>query len=188
MERNYVIATVVILIAAGSLAAWFFLFSGQPEDLDLSPDGLTLTSPAFEDGGAIPEKYTFDGQDVSPPLEVSGADGNFLAVIMDDPDASGFVHWLIWNVPADIQSIPEGVPQEETVQELGGAAQGQNGFGDIGYRGPKPPEGETHEYRIRVYVLNTELNLEPGASMSELIKAMRGHAVQMAELVGTYER
>ncbi|KXA92859.1 hypothetical protein AKJ66_03395 [candidate division MSBL1 archaeon SCGC-AAA259E22] len=153
-------------------------------------NGLELSSPAFSSGGKIPSKYTFDGSDISPPLNISGAKGESLAIIMDDPDASGgtFTHWLIWNIPANTTQIPEGIPQEETVGELGNAIQGTNDFGEIGYRGPKPPEGEKHEYRIFLYTLDRGLDLNPEASRDGLEEAMEGHLIQKTKISGYYER
>lgn len=175
-----IVAAAVILTEKGG---------GYEEQTQVpSAGGLALSSSAFENNGPIPEKYTFDGQDISPPLNISGSEGESLAIIMDDPDAKGFVHWLIWNIPGDTENIPEGIPQNETVQILGGAKQGQNGFGEIGYRGPKPPKGEEHEYRIRLYSLDGDLDLKSGASEAELQEAMEGKMVQEVELVGTYER
>lgn len=152
---------------------------------------MELSSDAFEDGGVIPSKYTCDGKDVSPPLSISevGA-AKSLALIVDDPDAPGgvFVHWLIWNIPADVDLIPEGVPSGKSVDELGGAKQGRNDFGQIGYGGPCPPSGSTHKYRFKLYALDDVLDLDPGASKDELGRAMEGHVVTRADLIGNYKR
>lgn len=188
---NLIIAVIcVVIIVAGVF--WYFSRGEEGEIIgrDVPANGLELSSPAFNSGESIPEKYTFDGSDISPPLNISGAEGETLAIIMDDPDAPGgtFTHWLIWNIPTDTTQIPENVLQEETVGELGNSVQGTNDFGEIGYRGPKPPEGEEHEYRIFLYTLDGELDLNPGAKKGELGKAMEGHILQKTKITGFYDR
>ncbi|MEF8775402.1 MAG: YbhB/YbcL family Raf kinase inhibitor-like protein [Haloarculaceae archaeon] len=158
-----------------------------------SPGGLTVTSPAFETGGTIPTEYTGDGADRSPPLSIGGvpAEAVTLALVVDDPDApSGtFVHWLLWNVPGDRADIPAGVPQRETVADLGGARQGTNGFDELGYRGPLPPSGDgPHTYRFTVYALDTDLNVEAGARRDHLEEALAGPILASGRLSGEYER
>ena len=153
---------------------------------------MEVSSGAFKDGGKIPSRFTCDGEDVSPPLKIKGVSTKTksLALVMDDPDApiGVFDHWLIWNIPADTTSIPEGVPREKSVGSVGGARQGRNGFGGIGYRGPCPPGGPAHRYRFKLYALDTMLDLGPGASKAELERAMEGHIVEKAELTGRYGR
>lgn len=153
---------------------------------------MKLSSDAFDDGGSIPSKFTCDGEDISPPLSISEIDKktNSLALVVDDPDAPGgtFDHWLIWNISADINSIPQGVPTEDLIKELGGANQGKNDFGQIGYRGPCPPTGPSHRYRFKLYALNDVLELESGASKRDLENAMEDHILQKADLTGTYKR
>ena len=113
---------------------------------------FTLTSSAFAPGAAIPEQYSCKGADTSPALEWSGAPANVasFALIMDDPDAPGgtWVHWVLWNLPATAQSLPQGVPKREQLDN--GARQGKNSFRKIGYNGPCPPAGATHRYFFRV--------------------------------------
>ncbi len=176
--------------------------SGDASDGDATPtptgtvDGagaLGVTSSAFADGESIPERYTADGADVSPPLSVSGVpdDAAALAVVVDDPDApSGpFTHWLLWNVPADTTAIPEDQPRQETLPDLGGAAQGTNDFGGVGYRGPSPPSGDDpHRYRFRAFALASALDLEPGAERSAVLSAAEDAAVATGTLTGTYGR
>jgi Raf kinase inhibitor-like YbhB/YbcL family protein len=143
-----------------------------------------LTSGAFEDGEPIPTKYTCDGEDASPPLTWSSLpDGTrSLALIVHDPDApSGdFLHWLAWNIDPEPGALGEG----ETPP-----AEGTSAFGRPGYGGPCPPPGHgTHRYFHRLYALDTELDLEPGAGREELQQAMEGHILGEARLVGTFER
>lgn len=157
---------------------------------------MQLTSNAFKDGQPIPEKYSGDGDDKSPALSWSGVPegANSLALICDDPDAptpEPWVHWVIWNIPPETGRLPEGVPRKEQPLEPRGARQGTNSFpsDNLGYRGPAPPPGHgTHHYHFKLYALDTELNLEPGASKEDLLGAVEGHVLAEAEMVGTYER
>lgn len=158
-----------------------------PEET-LTP-GLEVSLP-FE---TFPKKYTCDGVNVSPPIEIKGVSekAKSIAIIMDDPDAplGVFTHWVIWNIPANVSLIPEGVPTEPVVDEPISAVQGKNDFGKIGYGGPCPPPlGGAHKYRIKVYVLDAFLNLEPGATKAELENAMKGHILQYAVVTASYGR
>ncbi len=139
----------------------------------------------------FPRKYTCDGEDISPPIEISGVSGKAksLAIIMDDPDAplGVFTHWVIWNIPATTTSLPEAIPPVAEIAEPISAVQGTNDFGKIGYGGPCPPSG-VHRYRIKVYALDTFLDLKPGSTKSELEEAMKGHIVQFGEVTATYGR
>lgn len=162
-----------------------------PRETGAAPD---LSSPAFDPGGAIPTTYTCDGEDVSPPLSVSGVpDGAAsLALVLDDPDAprdEPFVHWLLWNLPPDTAEIPENVPPGERVDALGAAVQGTNSFGNVGYGGPCPPEADdAHTYRFVLHALDTELDLSPGARRPKLDGAMEGHVLGRTTLPGEYDR
>lgn len=146
---------------------------------------------AFEDGGFIPEEYTADGRDISPPLIIENvpAEAETLAIIVDDPDAPNgtFTHWLIWNIPADINEIPKNIAKNEKVKELNGAVQGKNSINELGYMGPAPPSG-VHTYRFFIYALDDQLDLEAGADKETLLKAMEGHILQKAVLKGEYTR
>lgn len=173
---------------------------GADEDggTDAGEDGpteeaLSITSPAFDDGEAIPQKYTDDGEDISPPLsvdEVPEAAGG-LALIVEDPDAPDppFTHWLLWNLPADTTEIPEDQPREETLPDLGGARQGTNDFDDLGYRGPAPPsDDDPHRYRFEAVALETPLEIDSGARRETVESAVEGRRIESAELAGTYGR
>jgi Raf kinase inhibitor-like YbhB/YbcL family protein len=150
---------------------------------------IEITSAAFEDGDAIPARYTCNGQDVSPPLSwESVPDGTrSLALIADDPDApSGtYVHWVIYNLPPDTRGLPEDVPNQQTLPD--GAAQGVNGAGSVGYIGPCPPGG-THRYFFKIYALDTEIGLGGGATKEEALDAIEIHVVAEGQLIGTYRR
>ena len=148
-----------------------------------------LPSPVFAAGQPIPARFTCDGEDISPALEWSGvpASAKSLALICDDPDAPAgtWVHWVVYNLPADDMGLIENTPATDKL--TGGGLQGKNDFGKIGYGGPCPPSG-THRYFFKLYTLDTELDLKPGATKSDLLKAMEGHIVAQGELMGTYSR
>lgn len=151
---------------------------------------IKITSTAFEEGGLIPKKYTCDGIDVSPPLEwTSVPEGTkSFALICDDPDAptrGTWIHWVIFNMPADTRELPENIPPQKTLAN--GAKQGINDFRKIGYGGPCPPSG-THRYYFYLYALDTEIKLEGGAIKEQLLKAMKGHILAEGQLMGKYKR
>jgi hypothetical protein len=149
-----------------------------------------ITSTAFSDGGMIPKRFTCDGPDVSPQLgwtrAPAGTQG--FALIMDDPDApvGTWVHWVIYNLPANTRELPEGVEKQE--QLASGAIQGRNDFRRIGYGGPGPPPGKRHRYYFKLYALDTELTLKAGATKPELERAMKSHILGKTELMGRYGR
>jgi len=140
---------------------------------------------------SFPERYTCEGENLSPPVEIEGLD-EFVAsisMILEDPDAprGTFVHWLIWNlVPSD--GTPEAIPPEGEVSNPAEAVQGTNDFGLIGYYGPCPPPGPAHRYVLRVYGLDAWLDLAPGSERSDLEAAMEGHVLQSGEAIATYSR
>jgi Raf kinase inhibitor-like YbhB/YbcL family protein len=152
---------------------------------------LSLTSPAFQDGGTVPVKYTCDGADVSPPLEWSGAPAGtqMFALIADDPDAPAgtWVHWVLYNLPATTSQLPENVAKVESL-DLGGARQGRNDFRHPGYGGPCPPPGSAHRYFFRLYALEAPLQLKSGVQKKDVEAAMQGHILGSAQLMGTYAR
>lgn len=146
---------------------------------------MFLTSNSFEDEATIPPKFTCDGGDINPELEVHNVpeDAKSLVLIVDDPDAPGgvFTHWLVWNIePRTFLIKQESRPP--------GAAQGRNSDGSFGYMGPCPPHGEDHMYRFRMFALNTLLNLPEEATIRELEPAMQGHIISEAFLQGSYKR
>jgi Raf kinase inhibitor-like YbhB/YbcL family protein len=150
---------------------------------------MELRSPAFTQGGMIPQKYTCDGEDVSPPLEFSGLPEGTrsIALISDDPDApmGTWVHWVYYNIPPDTQALPENIEPAENPSA--GGMLGENDFRKIGYGGPCPPSG-THRYFFKLYALDTMLELKQGAVKKHLLKAMEGHIISQAELMGKYKR
>jgi len=144
---------------------------------------IKITSSAFQEGGNVPSKFTCEGSDTSPPLQITGipSQAKSLVLIADDPDApSGlFTHWLIWNIPPQTTSISEGNAPR--------GVHGTNDFGKSGYKGPCPPSG-THKYSFKVFALDRELDLRGGAKRSQLDAAMKGHVIAQGELVGRYGR
>jgi Raf kinase inhibitor-like YbhB/YbcL family protein len=145
---------------------------------------FALTSPAFEHGGEIPGGHTGDGEDVSPQLVWQGVPEGTrsLALVVHDPDApSGdFVHWVAWGIDPGEEMLAEGASAPN---------EGANGFGDAGYRGPAPPPGHgDHRYFFRLHALDAEPELEPGVGREDLERAIEGHVIGTAELVGRYGR
>ena len=150
---------------------------------------MQLTSSAFSASGAIPQKHTGEGEDVSPALAWNTApDGTkSFAIVCHDPDAPlltptgyGFVHWVLYGIPGDIWNLPE---------NSGDYTQGNNDFGNAGYGGPMPPEGHgVHNYFFWVMALDAELDLPAGLSMLELFERIEPHCIGMNRLVGTYQR
>ena len=149
-----------------------------------------LSSTLFVPGGMIPKQFTCEGTDLSPALEWSGAPENTksFSLIADDPDApvGTWVHWVLYDMPADAKQLGEGVPRDEVLSN--GARQGKNDFRRIGYGGPCPPPGPAHRYFFKLYALDALLNLKAGASKADVEKAMAGHILAQATLMGRYQR
>lgn len=143
---------------------------------------MEINSPAFENGKPIPKKYTCQGANISPELNIQDLpeETKTLAIIVEDPDApSGtFDHWVAWNIH----------PSETIAENAKLQDQGLNGFGKKGYGGPCPPAGSRHRYFFRVYALDIKLDLSEGSYKTELLKAMKGHILDKAELLGLYQK
>jgi hypothetical protein len=150
---------------------------------------IELTSPAFAQGQPIPVKYTCQGEDISPALawgEPPAGTQSF-ALIMDDPDAPGgtWVHWVLFNIPASARGLPESIDANPALPD--GSLSGKNSWGRTGYGGPCPPGG-THRYFFKLYALDETLAINAGADKGELEKAMVGHILAYAELMGTFTK
>ena len=151
--------------------------------------GFELTSAAFREGEAIPAAYTCEGRDGSPPLAWTDppAGTKSLALISDDPDAPGktWVHWVVYNLPPSLRRLPESLPADHELAD--GTRQGITDFGRTGYGGPCPPSG-THRYFFQLYALDVMLSLAPRTTKPQLERAMQGHILAEAQLMGTYRR
>jgi len=151
---------------------------------------FTLTSPNIKEGDFIPTKYTCDGADVSPAFvwtdSLKGT--RCFALIADDPDAPGgtWVHWVLFNAPADTRQLPEAVPADESLPN--GMRQGVNDFKRIGYGGPCPPPGKPHRYYFTLYALDTLLDLKWRATKADVLEASKGHILAESKLMGRYGR
>jgi Raf kinase inhibitor-like YbhB/YbcL family protein len=151
---------------------------------------MSVTSTAFADGAAIPVLYSCAGSNVSPPLAWQGAPSatQAYAIVVRDPDAPGgnFTHWLIYDLPASVASLPEGVSKD--VHPAVGGTQGANGTGSTGYTGPCPPPGNPHHYIFDVYALDGALGLAPGSDLAALQAAVSRHTLASGRLIGTFQR
>lgn len=149
-----------------------------------------IKTTAFSSGGDIPQKFTCDGADISPLLAwTEPPEGTqAFALIMDDPDAPAgtWVHWVLYDLPATASGLPENVPKLPELEN--GAHQGRNDFRKTGYGGPCPPAGKPHRYFFKLFALNSPTQLKAGATKAELERAMKGHIVAQAELMGRYGR
>lgn len=154
---------------------------------------LSLTSPAFEHGGAIPQRYTCEGDDISPPIEWSGvpAGAKSLALIVEDPDAPDpaapkrvWVHWVLYDMPPGVAELAEGAGGTDLPE---GTREGLNDWKKAGYGGPCPPIGR-HRYFHRLYALDVVLGDLKHPTKAKLEKAMQGHIMAQAELIGTYKK
>lgn len=158
---------------------------------------IELRSQGFLPGSEIPQKYTEDGKDLSPPLHwnKAPADTKEFALICDDPDAPSaepWVHWVLYRIPANVNQLPEGLPAAAELESPPGARQGLNSWKSgqtVGYRGPAPPKGHgTHHYHFRLYALDAPLQLDAKTDKKTLLKAIKGHILAEGELIGTYRR
>lgn len=147
---------------------------------------MKLSSPAFASGAPIPARYGCAGENLSPPLAWAGAPSRTrsFALVVDDPDARHFTHWVLFNVPGDASSLPEGL---RTAHLPPGAAEGRNDFDGVGWGGPCPPAGE-HRYSFRLYALDVPALTVVSPTRQQFATAMKGHVLAEAELVGTYRR
>jgi hypothetical protein len=146
---------------------------------------MKISSPAFKNNQFIPAKYTCDGENINPPLKIDGVPEGTksLALIVDDPDAPMGVwsHWVLFNIDPSVQFIEENsVPK--------GAVQGINDFRKHEYGGPCPPYGAPHHYHFKIYALDSRLDLPPTSSREDLLRAMQGHIIDWAKLVGIYQK
>lgn len=172
------------------------LFSCRNGENDMDPTTtqteamqIPITSPAFEDGGMIPQQYTCYGDNISPPLSWGSVPEGTksIALIVDDPDAprGTFVHWVLYDLPADVQDLPEDLPRDKEFPV--GGKQGINSTNELGYYGPCPPSG-THRYFFKIYALDTMTNLPAGETKDRLLDAMEGHVLAKGQMMGRYKK
>ena len=150
-------------------------------------NALVLKSPEFSDGDKLPIKSGSEKGNVSTPLvweDIPEKTASFV-LIMDDPDANGWVHWLVYNIPASVNSLKEDFPRDEKLRD--GTLQGVNSSNKLAYGGPRPPSG-THRYVFKLYALDTVLDLKPGAQKQDLLKIMKGHVLQETSLMGKFSK
>jgi Raf kinase inhibitor-like YbhB/YbcL family protein len=157
---------------------------------------LPISSTAFEEGATIPVIYSSYDQDASPPLHwAAGPQGTrSYAILAEDPDASTsplpVVHWVVWNIPAAVTTLREGLESMDRLEDPMGLRQGPNtAAGNVGYKGPRPPEGDPpHHYHFEVFALDQTLDLRAGSTRGDLVKAMQGHVLAKGELIGLFKR
>jgi len=152
---------------------------------------LQLTSDAFANGQSIPAKYSCIGKNISPALAWTEppAGTQSFALIVDDPDAPGrtWVHWVLFNIPTDMRGLQEDLPITGKNVDPSAIYVGNNSSSTASYQGPCPPSG-THRYYFKLYALDTIINLLPGATKDQLLKAMEDHILAQAELMGTFSK
>ncbi len=196
--RSLLMLLIIVVLAAALILIYYGYVGSNPNissSASTNIGGENMVSgnfnlkSVFENMSEIPVKYTCDGKDVSPPLSWEGQPSGVVSyvLIVDDPDAPGrvFTHWVLYNIPASISSLPENVPkQKETSYGL----QGRNDFGRIGYGGPCPPRGKPHRYFFKLYALNVKLDLPPGAGKREVENAIKGRIIAQTQLIGLYGR
>ena len=186
-----------LISAAGAATALLVSFSLYAQDI---PETISVTSSVFEHHGMVPLENSAHGDNISIDLAWSGLpEGTAqLALVCDDPVVvelgmmqSPFVHWVVYNIPADAAGLPGGLPTDaelDGVAGLDGAINGVNGTGRTGYFGPRPPaNGQLHAYHFRVYALDADLGLEPGLNKEQLLEAIDGHVLATGMLMGHYE-
>lgn len=158
-----------------------------------APATISVESPAFEANGAIPRKYSAEGENVSPPLSWSGLPSQTreLLLICEDPDApktKPFIHWLLYGLSPERTELPEGIPTMDPLASMPDARQGQNSTGQVGYSGPMPPVGHgLHHYHFQLFALDEPVRFNYSPKREDVIAAMAGHVLATGDLVGTYE-
>lgn len=188
------LAIITIIVIGVSVIFWFafawrnnrpnYFFNNLITNNPIA-NNMLITSPSFQNNGNIPQKFTCDGGDINPELQIQNisAEAKSLALIVDDPDAPRgiFTHWTVWNINPQTAVI-----KEESVP--GGAVEGNTDFGRADYGGPCPPPGKPHHYHFKLYALDAILNLPAGASKSELESEIEKHLLDKTELIGIYQR
>jgi Raf kinase inhibitor-like YbhB/YbcL family protein len=154
---------------------------------------IELSTPAFKNGKSIPEKFSCEGEDISPKLKWSKVPEKTksFVLIVDDPDAPEitWVHWVLFDLPASARSLPRNITPDNLADDYPNAKHGTNNFDQLKYGGPCPPKGHgKHTYHFRLYAVDKKLELEEGVTKAKVRRAMKGHIVGIGTLKGTYER
>lgn len=180
MRSRCVLFVLVLASLCGAEAAW----AGE------TASAFTLSSAAFDPGGQIPSRYSCDGADQSPALawRDSPRGTKSFALIVDDPDAPAgtWVHWVVYDMPAETTTLAEGVAKSDALPS--GVKQGINDFRKVGYNGPCPPPGKPHRYFFKLYALDGPTGLEPRATKAQILRTIEGHILGQTEMIGTYKR
>jgi Raf kinase inhibitor-like YbhB/YbcL family protein len=159
-------------------------------DTLLTHTKMKITSTAFLNDSTIPQKFTCQGEDISPALTWTGApaEAQSFALLCEDPDAPGgtYIHWVIYNIPATERGLPENFPKRDKLPN--GTRQGVNDFKQMGYGGPCPPPGKAHRYYFKLYALDAQINIPGEATRDQLLNAMHGHILAEGETMGTYQK
>src|SRR3972149_3618997 len=182
MNRFKIILTLSVLLLS---------FGGAMAQKGGETMNFTISTSAFREGETIPRQYTCDGADLSPPLKWEGipAETKGFAIIMDDPDApvGTFTHWVIYDIPADTNTLPEGLARNPDLPN--GIKQGTTSFRRTGYGGPCPPPGRPHRYFFTIYALDIQTTgLGPKASKQDVENRIKGHTIGKAIVMGKYGR
>jgi Raf kinase inhibitor-like YbhB/YbcL family protein len=184
IQRRFVPELLMVLICLAGAVGFLARPSGG------AAVSLELKSPDFTPGGNIPKQFTCEGANISPVLKWNDppAAAQSFVMIADDPDApvGTWVHWVIFDLPANLRSLPQSVPKNEQLAD--GSRQGRNDFGEIGYGGPCPPPGKPHRYFFKLYALDAKLNLTAGAAKKDVERAMQGHILAEGEYIGRFSR
>jgi len=192
MHKTKVLFLIILVISLLLVAGIVYLQRSYKKEAQPSiskeeltkPSSMKISSPAFENNQFIPVKYTCDGEDINPPLQIENVpkEAKSLVLIVDDPDAPIGIwsHWVVFNIDPSVQFIEEDSSPE-------GAVEGLNDFKKHSYGGPCPPSG-THHYYFRLYALDTTLDLSSEATREDVLEAIKGHILASAELIGLYQR
>jgi Raf kinase inhibitor-like YbhB/YbcL family protein len=179
-----------LLLAAGLLAGLITASHAQNHQTNGSTMKMQMTTTAFAEGQPIPRRHAYDDKNLSPALQWSQVlpAAKSLALICDDPDApmGTWVHWVLYDLPPASTGLAEGAPN--TTELPNGAKQGVNDFGRTGYGGPAPPAGKAHRYFFKLYALDINPDLKAGLTKKELLKAIEGHVLAEAQVMGTYQK
>ncbi|MDY6933559.1 MAG: YbhB/YbcL family Raf kinase inhibitor-like protein [Spirochaetota bacterium] len=192
--KKTILLVVLLIIFIIVISIYYQNYVGR-DIIENAESTLIVKSSAFNNGGMIPSRYTCESENISPEISWENAPEGTksFVVIVTDYDAPSekfpiitFVHWVVYNIPANVLSLPEGVPVETNLDN--GSMQGNRSFGGVGYTGPCPPMG-THEYSFKVYALDTTLNLLPeDATKKRVLEFAKGHVLGIGELIGIYKK